>query len=87
MPLREHRAEPEGHGRRPTDVATYREGNTIAAWPTKLALVPRLTEQILKLLPPPGGTEPPADAILRNWPRPVVAAPPWEEDIPWSDVN
>ncbi len=67
-------------GRRPSDVSILREGNVITAWPTKMALAPRLAENILAQLPPPhdgGGGVP---AALAGWPRPAVAPPPWEEE-------
>lgn len=65
-------------GRRPHGVQVLREGNTITAWPTKLALVPKLTEEILRLIGPGSGSrlDPPPE--LAAWPRPPVAQPPWE---------
>jgi glycine/D-amino acid oxidase-like deaminating enzyme len=71
-------------GLRPTDAALKRDGNTITGWPTKLALVPRLTARIRRLLSNPRGHDGPAPGMLGDWPRPAVASPPWEENLPWS---
>jgi hypothetical protein len=73
-----------GAGRRPNDVSCERVGNVITAWPTKLALAPRLADQVLSLVE--AGTElaPWAPAIPADWPRPVVAAPPWEAEGEWT---
>jgi len=83
------RAEPATSGRaRPDDAHALLEGNTITAWPTKLALVPRLAEQVIGLLGPPqapdGAASPPG---LPPWPRPSVALPPWETELTWFDEN
>lgn len=37
------------NGHRPRDVQVFREGNVITAWPTKLALAPRLAEKVLRV--------------------------------------
>ncbi|MEE2908412.1 MAG: hypothetical protein VX527_11360, partial [Planctomycetota bacterium] len=61
------------------------EENVITAWPTKLALVPMLSEMILKRLPPPAGAKPftrPA-----TWPTAAVAIPPWELESTWTTVH
>jgi glycine/D-amino acid oxidase-like deaminating enzyme len=77
------RAEPATEtGARPARAFARREGNVITAWPTKLALVPQLAGDVMKLLEPPGGRE--VDfAVLDSWPRPLVAAPPWETETTW----
>jgi len=75
------RAEGLTPGSRRPDGPTMRvDGNVITAWPTKLALAPLLAEHIAEQLPPPGGQTvlPPTD-----WPRPVVAEPPWETEDAW----
>ncbi|MHC4947812.1 MAG: NAD(P)/FAD-dependent oxidoreductase [Planctomycetota bacterium] len=74
--------------RRPDDIFVRREGPVVTAWPTKLALVPRLAERIEEELAPPApGTAGYVDAVAR-WPRPAVAAPPWEEQEQWTtDVS
>jgi hypothetical protein len=79
------RAEPATKGRaRPDDCAATRQGNTIAAWPTKLALVPELSHRIVHLI----GERSAAGAAgttssLAHWPRPVVAIAPWECETQW----
>lgn len=78
------RAEAAASGRRPSDVSIVNNGNIIAAWPTKLALVPRLSEKIISVLQPPSGSAADdTDSALRQWPRPAVADPPWETASPW----
>ncbi len=70
-------------GPRPRDAVVLREGNVITAWPTKLALVPRLAARVCELLGPPVGG-PPGLEVLQVWPRPAVARPPWEWEETWS---
>lgn len=72
---------------RPDDaqVLVERGSNVITAWPTKLALVPRLAELVLEKLPAPGAVrsgsfEP---AMAASFPRPVVAVAPWEAAEEW----
>jgi glycine/D-amino acid oxidase-like deaminating enzyme len=86
------RAEPRNvRKRRPDDIYALREGNVITAWPTKLALVPRLVEQILTLVAdsPPRSSDAPSafddddGGALSDWPQPAVAAPPWEINTTW----
>src|SRR5262249_59065017 len=45
-------------GKRPTDASSVAEGNVITAWPTKLALAPRLAEQIRRSPAPPAPPRP-----------------------------
>ena len=55
----------------------------VTAFPTKLALVPRLVDRILERMPPAAGL--PHDLTpLARWPRPGVATPPWDEETTWS---
>lgn len=65
-------------GKRPDDVQIRREANIVTCWPTKLALVPELARAVAReveasdesvLFPP---------AVIKEWPRPAVAASPWE---------
>ncbi len=69
--------------RRPDDAFAVRHHNVVTAWPTKLALVPRLAERVLELLDPPS---PPTElaAALADQPRPGVALPPWETGGEWT---
>jgi glycine/D-amino acid oxidase-like deaminating enzyme len=79
------RAEALSGGRRPDDVYVARTGNVVVAWPTKLALAPRLAERIAAGLTPPQA--PPAGDELDPWPRPEVAPAPWETQTQWyTDV-
>ncbi len=79
------RAEATASGGRPDDVSVATEKNVIVAWPTKLALVPRLAERILPELTvrearSPTGHEP----VFEGWPKPTIARPPWETQSTWS---
>lgn len=69
--------------RRPDDVGVIREGRFITAWPTKLALAPRLAERVAALCGGPSGL--PSPSLPREWSRPAVAAPPWEEPREWVE--
>lgn len=73
-------------GRRPASYSVLRDGRAIVAWPTKLALAPLLAERIEALLPDLG-LQPRSLALLSlaAWPRPELAAYPWDrEDMTWS---
>jgi hypothetical protein len=75
-------------GKRPTGVWSKREGNTITAWPTKLALAPVLAEQLRDSVgAPAAATASGSLSALAGWPRPDVAPPPWEIERPWLDVR
>lgn len=78
-------------GTRPETAQILTDGNTITAWPTKLALVPRLVDDVVTTLPAPDVNRP-ADAdgtraVLTSWPHPDVAAPPWETPRQWHRMN
>ena len=79
------RAEAAAAGRRPEDVSIIHDGNVITAWPTKLALVPKLAESIVSLLGEPGATEEDYLHGVAPWPRPEIALPPWETTQQWFD--
>lgn len=69
-------------GRRPDTETLVQEGNVLTAWPTKLVLVPALVRRILAVLrEPAAGSE--AAEHWANWPRPKVAAVPWEKSASW----
>ncbi|RMF72794.1 MAG: FAD-dependent oxidoreductase [Planctomycetota bacterium] len=78
------RAESAAGGRRPNTESVLEEGNVITAWPTKLALAPRLAQRILERLGAPrwGSIE----GVAPKWPRPAVAPNPWETAT-WRRVN
>ena len=65
-------------GRRPDDCYLARHGRYLVAWPTKLALAPRLADQVLDQLGPPLAKGP-----LPELPPPPLARPPWEE-VRWN---
>ncbi len=69
-------------GLRPDDVVVRRQGHRIVAWPTKLALAPRLAERVAQLLDEPRVRETPPTPAAD---RPAVAAPPWETRERWYD--
>jgi glycerol-3-phosphate dehydrogenase len=85
-------------GARPDSIQILREGNTITAWPTKLALAPLLASEIIgRAFLPDARTNKnvhvtvdhrtPTDfdpIAWQHWPRPAVAAPPWEVEANWS---
>ncbi len=70
-------------GRRPDDVQVLQEVNLFTAWPTKLALAPRLVDRLLPLLPVSAGIFP----VPVGWPVPVVATPPWDQEAAWTNVD
>ena len=74
-------------GVRPENEHATREGNVITAWPTKLALAPALAQRVLGMLNDAKRQAATArdnlDVELKNWPRPVVALPPWETTLSW----
>ena len=78
------RAEPAmPGGRRPETTGVLVEGNTLTAWPTKLALVPVLTEQVIEHLKPGWTDGSVTPEFSPDWPRPDVALPPWETVSGW----
>ncbi|HWB19624.1 MAG TPA: FAD-dependent oxidoreductase [Phycisphaerales bacterium] len=71
-------------GIRPDGVAVIEEGKVLTAWPTKLALAPMLSKNILAKLPKPAETcATELESHLANWPRPDIALPPWELERTW----
>lgn len=71
-------------GRRPDGPVCMRDGTTITAWPTKLVLAPKLAAMIAQKLPPPEKGSNTNASIPDDWPRPVVASPPWETCDSWQ---
>ena len=83
------RAEPKmPDGNRPDDVFARQEHGIITAWPTKLALSPRLARNIIDLLeldqitPATGGT-PPGLPVPEELSHPGYAALPWQDESNW----
>ena len=76
-------------GRRPETQSLLIDGNTITAWPTKLALAPALAAQVagvLDRMAPPAVPGVSVDLEAIEWPRPEVAQPPWETATDWLPV-
>lgn len=72
--------------KRPDDAQLIEERNVITAWPTKLALAPRLAEQVLERLPKPRVGA--ASIPFTGFTRPSVAALPWEsEEVEWTAAH
>lgn len=63
-------------GAKPDAPVLHKAGRVWFAWPTKLALAPRLADLVLTQLPPPAVSGETAE--LGGWAAPDVAAPPWE---------
>lgn len=62
-------------GRKPEGPVLRRKGRITLAWPTKLALAPRLADLLLAELPPPSGS---AQPDWPDWAAPAIALAPWE---------
>ncbi len=74
-------------GRRPETVQILEEGNVWTAWPTKLALAPELARQLgerLETRRAEEGTSPANSPLPADWPRPEVAALPWDACTDWQ---
>ncbi|MEX0716966.1 MAG: FAD-dependent oxidoreductase [Planctomycetaceae bacterium] len=71
-------------GKRPEDVQVLRDANVVTAWPTKLALVPRLARELARGID--AGSSPSIfeTLSLSEWPRPSIALPPWETATRWA---
>jgi glycine/D-amino acid oxidase-like deaminating enzyme len=81
--LRVDRAESrQADGKRPDRPGVVQRDRVISAWPTKLAMAPMLAEAVMARLeqvnPEPGSDG--CREALYDWPRPAVAAFPWDED-------
>lgn len=71
-------------GRRPDASRVLREGNIVTAWPTKMALAPIAAREILELVSTIGVTaHSRTEMCPADWPRPTVAAAPWETAVAW----
>lgn len=75
------RAEPlQPGGKRPDSCYAKEVQNVIAAWPTKLALAPKLAEEIITILQREEIKKSTADLrALRAWPIPALAKPVWDD--------
>ncbi len=78
------RAEPRmPDGSRPDNVFADEQDDIITAWPTKLALSPRLAALILEKIQQ-GGVVPGTVSALPAWPHPDYAPLPWQEEERWN---
>lgn len=79
-----NRAEPkQKEGKRPDSSFCYEENNVITAWPTKLALSPRLAADVIKQLETDNVTK----SMKQNLPdfnHVPFAALPWQEQLNWK---
>lgn len=75
------RAEPlQLNGLKPESTYSKTIENMTIAWPTKLALAPKLSDEIIHQLQAIPLQSQLVDAReLRSWPMPPVAVPAWEE--------
>ncbi len=78
----------QASGGRPAGPVVVDDGAVTVVWPTKLAFAPRVAEQVEERLrhagvrpqsSPDGTTE-----ALHSWPRPRLAACPWDEEARWQ---
>jgi glycerol-3-phosphate dehydrogenase len=63
-------------GKKPDDVTLFEVGNGCVGWPTKLTLAPKFAHQVLGWVTVAGVEKTQAERL--KWPRPQVAAMPWE---------
>lgn len=68
---------------RPNDAQVQCDANVVTAWPTKLALAPKLAERVAHCLGPPSGKDAADLSIFRDWPSPKTALPPWKVEQTW----
>jgi hypothetical protein len=75
------RAEPlQSDGRRPDSCYVREVENVMAAWPTKLALAPKLADDVIACLQRDNIKPHIADLrSMRAWPIPALAKPVWDE--------
>lgn len=79
-----NRAEPkQSGGKRPENAFIETIGNVMVAWPTKLALAPVLSDQMLEQLKrddiQPTETVNEIQSAFSHLEKPAIALPPWEE--------
>lgn len=76
--LRINRAEPKQSSlSRPDSAYAEDLGDFILCWPTKLALAPNLSDQVLPMLAPPAGLE--SYELPSELPQPAISQPIWEQ--------
>lgn len=80
-----NRAEPKHkEGKRPDSSFCYEENNVITTWPTKLALSPKLAEDVLQLLVD-DKVSPGREMSLPQFTHVPFADLPWQEKINWTN--
>ncbi len=67
-------------GSRPDNVFVEEQNKVITVWPTKLALAPRVADEVEKLLLDVTAR---GDGESVDWPHPDVAPLPWQEEERW----
>jgi glycine/D-amino acid oxidase-like deaminating enzyme len=84
--LRIDRAEGgDASGRRPGGSVVVTRGPYVVAWPTKLALAPRMADRAVAAFREQGlRPGKPATGALAALPEPTVARPPWEGSMRWN---
>jgi hypothetical protein len=76
------------NGGRPESIQVLCAGNVTTGWPTKLVLAPVLAEEISSRATSPYLSAPFDTTPFAEWPRPAVAALPWEEaSCHWWNVG
>ncbi len=82
--LRIDRAEPkQPDGKRPDSSYFDDTQGVITAWPTKMALAPKLAADVMQQLEQTGVAASGKQA-LPKWPRPAFAVLPWQEEQRWN---
>ncbi len=74
----------QAEGRRPDHPVITKQNDVIFAWPTKFALSPQLSRQVMAELPPPTVGAAADLTALQDLPKPGIAKPPWDEAKRWS---
>jgi glycine/D-amino acid oxidase-like deaminating enzyme len=76
------------NGSRPETIQVLCAGNVTTGWPTKLALAPVLANEIASRATSPYFSDAFDTTPFSNWPRPAVAAAPWDsEDCRWWKIG
>jgi glycerol-3-phosphate dehydrogenase len=70
-------------GARPETIQIRHEGNILTVWPTKLAFVPLLAEQVATRLESFESETVESISEFAGWPRPQVAVPLWDSARAW----
>jgi glycerol-3-phosphate dehydrogenase len=82
--LRIDRAEPkQPDGKRPDSSFFDETRGVITAWPTKMALAPKLAADVVQRLEQTGVTAS-GTQTLPAWPHPAFAVLPWQEEQRWN---